>query len=529
MNQKNKPIELSDATAATNRYKLLLAPLSIAGFLLVLLSTSRWGAGLSPDSVGYISVARELIKGKGLIVRSFGSPLVDWPPLYPTLLALVSSIVRTDPLTMAPFLNALIFGLVIFLGGLLALRSLLFFPTLAVLGTLAIVFSVALFPVSIMAWSEPLFISFVLLSLLVAQSYLEESKISLLLLLAVVVSLATLTRYIGVVLILWGVLLILLFLRSNLKKKVAHLSLFILVSAVPLGLWLLRNYAISNTLTGSRFPSSYTILQNLTSTLETLLFWMIPKRFIGPPLLYGFILVIGAALLFFISIRARISWPPLNARAQPISPIFLFAVLYPTFLVISSTIAAYDEINNRLLSPIFVPVTLLSLTIAPALLGLLQERFSRKTLNLFMVIITAIWLAYLMASTLNHALDIYAVGRGYSSREWANSETVEYLLQNPTLVSGCPTYSNNPDATYILADIATSLSPAAKGYNAPDTTRKAISDLKGVWPEEKSACLIWFDQVGRDFLYTVDELQEIVHLEVIAQLEDGTVYSVTRE
>lgn len=153
----------------------------------VFLSTSRYGAGLSPDSVGYIGTARNLTIGAGF--NSYdGAPVVVWPPLYPALLALVSGIFKGDPLFLANVLNALIFGLIVYVGGVLTFKHLSTFPALAFVGTLAILVSIPLFQVSVMAWSEPLFILLLLLSLLLANSYLYKNDIISLILLSLSVA-----------------------------------------------------------------------------------------------------------------------------------------------------------------------------------------------------------------------------------------------------------------------------------------------------------------------------------------------------
>ena len=66
----------------STKYKLALVFFALLGVILVFLSTSRYGAGLSPDSVGYISIARNLITGAGFTSYD-GSPLIVQPPLFP--------------------------------------------------------------------------------------------------------------------------------------------------------------------------------------------------------------------------------------------------------------------------------------------------------------------------------------------------------------------------------------------------------------------------------------------------------------
>lgn len=89
-----------------NRIKMqsTLLILSLIAILLVLLSTSRYGVGLSPDSAIYISVAKNLLSGNGY--REFGGiPFVNWAPLFPTLLAILG-LLGISPLDGARLINA---------------------------------------------------------------------------------------------------------------------------------------------------------------------------------------------------------------------------------------------------------------------------------------------------------------------------------------------------------------------------------------------------------------------------------------
>jgi hypothetical protein len=84
---------------------------SVVGATALLFST-RWGIGLSPDSVVYIASARNLLSGFGLSV-SFTTgeflPLTHYPSLFSAGLAGLG-FVGIDPLDRARWLNALIFG-----------------------------------------------------------------------------------------------------------------------------------------------------------------------------------------------------------------------------------------------------------------------------------------------------------------------------------------------------------------------------------------------------------------------------------
>jgi hypothetical protein len=506
--------------------KLVLVFLALLGVILVFLSTSRYGAGLSFDSVGYIGIARNLITGSGFTFYD-GRPLISQPPLFPTLLAIAGGLFKTDPLALANIVNALIFGLIVYFGGELTFKYLSSFPTFAIIGSSAILASIPLFTVSVMAWSEPLFILLVILSLLFANLYLEKNDVISLILLSLSVALSSLTRYIGVVLILWGAFIIVVFYRNSLKNKITHLSLYTCISALPIGLWLIRNYVISNTLFGSRAPSAYTLFQNLKFVFDDLMTWYIPGIIANHRLT---LILFGMIIGFSVGFNLKESLQSVKLKLRQIIPIVLFIVIYTAFLVISSTTTAYDAIGDRLLSPIYVPLTLLFLILAQALVGSYRGRFSNKIGDSFLIIVVAIWLlAYPIHNILVKAVELAPIGQGYSSKSWIESQTVQYLLQHQTLQSECTIYTNGPDAAYILAHLATKTSPSRREYNFQGATNEN-SRLANVWLiENNKACLVWFDKINRNDLFTFAELRSVANINLIARFDDGAIYSVMQK
>src|ERR1700743_728930 len=106
--------------------KLLLRPLllknsdsllaAVIGFCIILLYTRHGGIGISPDSITYLSTARNMNIGRWPVVYD-DMPLILFPVLYPTFLGSIIFATGTDAFVFAPVLNGLLFGLVIFLSG----------------------------------------------------------------------------------------------------------------------------------------------------------------------------------------------------------------------------------------------------------------------------------------------------------------------------------------------------------------------------------------------------------------------------
>jgi hypothetical protein len=80
----------------------ILCVLGVIGSMMVNYGTGKYGIGVSPDSVGYISTAQSLLNRTGFHLFN-GEPFVQWPPLYPLLLAALG-LLGINPLVGAKYL-----------------------------------------------------------------------------------------------------------------------------------------------------------------------------------------------------------------------------------------------------------------------------------------------------------------------------------------------------------------------------------------------------------------------------------------
>jgi hypothetical protein len=241
------------------------------------------------------------------------------------------------------------------------------------------------------------------------------------------------------------------------------------------------------------------------------------------------LILLGVVIGFIAGLNPKDSWQSMKVRLRQISPIVLFVVVYITFLVISSTTAAYDQIGDRLLSPIYVPLTLFLLILAQILIEQYRRYFSNKVMNTFLLITLVIWLVYPIRSITITAVNLAKIGQGYSSKAWEESNTIKYLLQHQTLESECTIYTNAPDAVYILAHLVTKMIPAKKFYNSQKVMYD-ISWLKNVWlVDNNKKCIIIFYKVNREYLFAIDELQTVASINLIAHFDDGAIYSIAKK
>ena len=85
--------------------------IAVVGLASVAIST-RWGAGVSPDSTDYVAAATSLLHGRGVSTPAGdGSPvpMTLWPPLYPLFLALTGAL-GFELHAGARWLNALLYA-----------------------------------------------------------------------------------------------------------------------------------------------------------------------------------------------------------------------------------------------------------------------------------------------------------------------------------------------------------------------------------------------------------------------------------
>jgi hypothetical protein len=507
------------------RDKRLLVLLGVGGLILILLETSRYGAGLVPDSVGYISGAANLAAGLGLVSYD-GTPLVGLPPLYPAVLALVSLLLKLDMTASATIVAVVLFGLIVYLSGLLLSRHLSLSPAFALLAAVSFLMSPLLMSISAIAWTEPLFIFLVLLFLLNLETYLARNDVCSFIVIALSAALACLTRYLGVTFILTGVVVIMLFSRKDWRARALSAVCFALISFLPLGLWMIRNFAISGTLFGPRLPSDHTIPQSIEFTSNVLLSWFVPAAIIAHRSL---LLVSSLVIGFLMGLVWKGDFARWRTLFVQLASILLFIVIYTAVLIASSSTAAIDPIDDRYLSPIFVPLSIFLFVLVEQLAERMTKYRSPALVKTVLITASAIWLIWFpLRSTISDTLNRLNEGAGgFSTLTWKESTLFQYLAKQPIGTDNA-IYSNAPDVLYVLADIKGKMSPT----KTMDNCRVQINDiskLKGAWPSESGAYLIWSDKVDwRCYLFTPEELSTIADVRLITRLGDGEIYSVQR-
>ncbi len=495
-----------------------LAVLGLVGFGLIVLST-RWGAGLDPDSTVYVRVARSLVTGRGVALsaeRGGARPVTRFPPLYPALLATGSWLSGQDPRDCARWVGASFFSASIILVGV-AVAAGTGSPWAAVLAATLMVLSPDMLRVHSMALSEAPFLFFSMLALYMLASYLDRSSGTRLVVAAVAASLASLTRYGGVVLIVTGVLALFLLVRRPLIRRALTLLLFCALSCAATVAWALRNITVAGTIAERTLALHPPTWNHLAAAVETSSGWLLP----GTP----FAVRAGAllALTTGAGIVAVVRRFPVTSRDQGAPAgeslpriIALFLISYLCLLGFTITLVSADtRLDFRILSPVYATLVIL---VAGGC-----ARLEGPARAMTMVLVVPVLGAYLNAAA-GFVRQAHAEGQGYASRSWQESQTLAALEALP---ASSPIFSNRPDAIAVLTGRPAERIPA--NFN-PSTLREnpnRSAELARVRRnlKDRDGFVVAFKKIGaRGYLMSEAELSTAIPLRLVKRTRDGTIY-----
>jgi len=514
-------------------FLILLLILAIAGSMAILVAT-RWGIGVSPDSILYISGARALLAGHGISLQSPGGgydPITHFPPLYSGILAVIG-LTGVEVGLAARVVNALVFAACVFVVGCLLNRwsdeKVKWIPLIGVVLLLA---SWVSLEIHLMAWSEPLFILLGLLSLAVLGKDLDSPETRLLLIAAMLAGLAFLTRYAGAALVATGMLGLFLFSPMPINRRFYRACWFGAVSLIPIGLWLLRNTLMIGTAAGRQFIFHVPGKAHVSQALTTLASWfLIPdtaRTWIKVMVVLVVVLGLLAAIFFG---RERLSANhSLRGRFSAIPGVIkllgLFMLVYAGFLVFSiSFIDANTPLDGRILSPVFVFGLILA---GYAAIEVSHHSFMWKRWIKLIVGIAALsfCILYLWRGA-NLLLRSYDAGIGYNSVSWHHSETLSGLTKIP---KGIAIYTNIPDGVFFLTNQSVYGLPSRYESMNQRPNPEFAQELMEIreMSQNNEVVIVYFKGFDQANLPSEQELVDLLHAQVIEEYTDGTIFRVS--
>ena len=429
---------------------IALSLIAIIGIILILKATPN-GLGLSDDSIAYIAGARSMAEGNGYREAWLASnqPVTHFPPAFSSVLAFFG-LFGIDPLRVARWVNALLFGLNAALLGILGWRMT---PSLTAGVILAALFvaSGEMFSVHAVAMSEPLFIFLSLLAFWMFDLYFERDHHWLwLIACGTFVGMAYLTRYAGLALVATFIAALLI-LHTKWKKRLSSIGIF-LASAIPWMLgWSIRNRLVAGNATNRAFVWHPLTAENINPGLRVFADFFVPieswrQEILKQPGIIEtmIVFVLGGVFVWVIVTAWRYLSKPQHERtgkeAREVlsftTGLFIFAYLAS---ILSSMLMfdAATKFKLRILSPVLV-----SLLILIVVFGIWMRSRRRE-------MVVALTLLILGLSIYKQSITFNTWSKselGYASFQWYDSKAMDYLRELPKDVT---IYTNEPGAVYL--------------------------------------------------------------------------------
>ena len=512
--------------------------LGIMSALLILLRQINYGVGLDADTLAYLSAARNLAAGNGLVTVGGWPVTILWPPLFPFLVGLPGW-VGLDAAAAASLLNAGAFGGLVGVVGWWVRRS-SGATALALWGALAVMLSVPISEQAYRAMSEALFILLAALALLPAARFLDGGRRRALVWAAIFTALACLTRYNGVAIVI-TVALLLLLKSGPVMERARNAGLYAVIAVAPLAVVMLGNRIVAGAFSG-RLAEPRALAKNLNHVAETLASWLLPGSWSDDRALVAGLLALlvltPAAAAIILAVWGRRG--PVRVSGALLVP-GVFTLIYIVFLVTIGSVTQLSWLTNRYLSPAYVPLLLAAAGLAawwmrrnPDTAATIVAAISRRrrwnarrterakaALRLAPLAILFLWLAYPLAATamdINRAL---TVGTGqYSNARWVNSELTRYIQRHLVGADYGRLYSNDEHIAYFHAGIPARLLP----ING--------SDLHQVYQNQAAAegiYVAWFvDVKARPRDYGRNEIEAALpNPQLLLENADGALFYVS--
>lgn len=459
---------------------------------LVLVATSRYGPGLTPDSLTYLSTGSNVADGEGYRIYN-GRPLVTFPPLYSWAVA-VGVDLGLGLGAAARTVNVLAVGATTGLASawlVAEVRS----RALVAVGVGGAVVAWPVFLVATYAWSEGLFVFLALASVL-ALRWRGRAGLVVATSLA---ALACLTRYAGVAVVAAGAAALLVDARRPPVRRVVVALASSATALAPLVWWLARNRLLTGTTTGDRTPSADPPWVNAGRALRTVGSWIGSEALPAP-----LAVVLGALGLGLLAAAL------LRLRDRSLVPLAALGIAHVVATVALASVTAVDVLGDRLLSPIYLPCLLLAVVAL--------DRLGTGGRRRLVVGLAVLWLAVPLVRTGSRVARARSEGAGgYAVEAWQRSDLVAQLRVRPRPEV---IYTNAPAAAWFLLDgQGVRLWPRRHAYRSPQTAVPDVGDLRRA-AGDRPRLLVWFERRGTSYFYRPEDLDEL-------GFETDTVVSAT--
>jgi len=519
-------MHFTSVTLSKNTFWIFLTFLALVAMILGGVATSRYGAGVASDSAKYLSVAQNLLDGKGLTIHR-GEPLLSWPPLYSIVLSGLSLLTGLDVFVAGWYFNVFLIGLNLFLSGVIFHRVFLEKPVYACLASLFVLLSMSSLRIHATISSDPLYLTLTLGFLLAVDDYIRERSYRAFAWMVLFSVLAPLQRYVGLAVAVTAEVVILVENRKSIRVLLRDGFVLGLATILPIGWWIfVHNIMTHGTLWGTG-PAPVDAVKNTTLALTKMLHWFVPYHPILMPILTRPLIPLGALALVLVLLniktrdRWRAWWQALTASS--VYPSMVSGFVY--FAAVALTILTGDHLDllsDRYYVILLVPTTLFILLTFDTLI-MPHLRFSTRQVGYAFVAIFALWMVYPVYSIAEYLASARVRGEPssynmFNTRTYHEMGAVSEMQRLRELQPDEIFYSNYVDAVWFYTRKPVALLPFG---NVADPAQAYAG-----WPYDQPGYIVWFEPNEYKHYLSPQEIGEFADVELIYQSKGGKIYYV---
>lgn len=409
------------------------------------------------DASDYINVAENIVDGRGIVsgwesdnIHAFW-PLTVWPPFYPILIAALMEM-GFSSVSAAMWVPILSFAGIVVISFFFGrdLGS----PLIGYLSALCCLSMSSLWEMTRWAMTEMPYIFFSLLGLYLLLKYGNTRNNWLLVLSALFCGFGAITRYMGVTLIITGVIILLLLVRTKPLTNLKQIMVFGLISSIPVCLVFIRNIYYKGSFSGAdRGTGSGSFTGVSHDMVKVLLSDLNPFGWAVSPGVSGFygvvilLLVIAAGLLLYGVYRsAKGGFRSYASQflTNNLIPLTYALVYVCSLILLEVFMGDIAAVQTRYLLPMYPFFVLLAVSFMYA--TCIRARVpALRWLSLG--ICSILLLGFLVGqATGSLPFIIEKGGRSYTDPVWYDEPVEEYQWVMQNLPHGAEVFSNNPRA-----------------------------------------------------------------------------------
>ena len=463
-----------------------------------------------------MGTARNLAEGNGYTPSPGAPPISNFPPLFVLVLAGFGAL-GADPLTTVRYLNPVVFGLLVWVVGVLVAR-LTGRVALAVAAQLLLMAGIDFLVYATSGLSEPLFLLLAALAVAALAPCLDRAgggngRPGLLVAAGVLAGAACLTRYVGVALVGGAVVALVV-----VGRRWRAAAVFAAVALAPLAGWFAWLSADGGDATNRPVVWHAPGWSYLTTGLRSASNWFVPNEVPMPwrAVAAGVVVAVVVAL-------GVVTWRRPRDNRRPAALVAVLAAAYLAVLVVDRL---FFEVTGRLDARFLLPVHLAAIALALWVVsGVDIGRTHVARIGLSVVV--GLQVASGLAWVVDAVSDEEVRPGGFAAPSWAGSEVVDQVR---ALDESEPVYTNQVDVLWLHTGRVAKALPEKAVF----LTGKANPDYPAQVQEmhddlARGGLLVYFTRspARRVFLPPPTELEAVLPLQRVAADSVGVAWRLS--